>query len=189
VATQPPIIPVPVVEVKPIQQRLLQTVPVTKIVPAISPQPVIKQAPIQTKSVQHIQPAQTVLVNKTNPQGTVGTPIRVDSSSLGVLILGNTFGYNSVVTVQPNGGLVNVNQSAVLGSTNMFNGNSNPPSPTDRPPVIKKSSHNAIERRYRNSINDKILELKNLIAGEEAKVVTICNSIDKDFKFNLTHCP
>lgn len=171
VATQPPIIPVSVVEVKPIQQRLLQTVPVTKIVPAVSSQPVLKQAPIQTKSVpQHIQPAQTVLVNKTNPQGTVGTPIRMDSNSLGVLILGNSFGYNSVVTVQPNGGLVNVNQSAVLGSTNMFNGNSNPPSPTDRPPVIKKSSHNAIERRYRNSINDKILELKNLIAGEEAKM-------------------
>jgi sterol regulatory element-binding transcription factor 1 len=52
----------------------------------------------------------------------------------------------------------------------MFNGNSNPPSPTHGSPVIKKSSHNAIERRYRNSINDKILELKNLIAGEEAKV-------------------
>ena len=167
-------------EVKPIQQRLLQTVPVTKIVPAVSSQPVLKQAPIQTKSVpQHIQPAQTVLVNKTNPQGTVGTPIRMDSNSLGVLILGNTFGYNSVVTVQPNGGLVNVNQSAVLGSTNMFNGNSNPPSPTDRPPIIKKSSHNAIERRYRNSINDKILELKNLIAGEEAKVIIGYNSIEK----------
>lgn len=170
-ATQPPIIPVSVVEAKPIQQRLLQTVPVTKIVPTISPQPVLKQTPIQAKSVpQHIQPAQTVLVNKTNQQGTVGTPIRVDTNSLGVLILGNTFGYNSVVTVQPNGGLVNVNQSAVLGSANMFNGNSNPPSPTHGPPVIKKSSHNAIERRYRNSINDKILELKNLIAGEEAKV-------------------
>jgi hypothetical protein len=106
------------------------------------------------------------LVNKTNPQGTVGTPIRVDTSSLGVLILGNTFGYNSVVTVQPNGNLVNVNQSAVLGSANMFNGNSNPPSPTHGSPVIRKSSHNTIERRYRNSINDKILELKNLIAGE-----------------------
>lgn len=159
-------------EPKPIQQRLLQTVPVAKIVPAISPQAVSKATPVPAKTTpQHIQPAQPVLVNKANQQSSVGTPIRVDSSSLGVLILGNTFGYNSVVTVQPNGGLVNVN-SSVLGSTNMFNGNSNPPSPSDRPPVIKKSSHNAIERRYRNSINDKILELKNLIAGEEAKVIT-----------------
>ncbi|KAI9555116.1 hypothetical protein GHT06_017631 [Daphnia sinensis] len=170
VAPQNPIIPIPVVEPKPIQQRLLQTVPVAKIVPAISPQTASKATPVQAKTTpQHIQPAQPVLVNKANQQGSVQTPIRVDSSSLGVLILGNTFGYNSVVTVQPNGGLVNVNPS-VLGSTNMFSGNSNPPSPSDRPPVVKKSSHNAIERRYRNSINDKILELKNLIAGEEAKM-------------------
>ena len=34
----------------------------------------------------------------------------------------------------------------------------------------RKSSHNVIEKRYRLSINDKILELKNLVAGEESKV-------------------
>lgn len=165
-----PVIPVSAVEVKPITQRLLQTAPVAKIVPAISPQPVVKAATVQPKSAPaHIQPAQTVVVTKANTQGSVGTPIRVDSSSLGVLILGNTFGYNSVVTVQPNGGLVNVGPP-VLGSKNMISNSFSPPSPPERPPVIKKSSHNAIERRYRNSINDKILELKNLIAGEEAKV-------------------
>ena len=37
----------------------------------------------------------------------------------------------------------------------------------------KKSTHNDIEKRYRCSINDKILELKNLVAGEEAKVSNI----------------
>lgn len=34
----------------------------------------------------------------------------------------------------------------------------------------KRSAHNAIEKRYRSSINDKILELKNLVAGPDAKL-------------------
>ncbi|XP_066150258.1 sterol regulatory element-binding protein 1 isoform X1 [Euwallacea fornicatus] len=35
---------------------------------------------------------------------------------------------------------------------------------------VKRSAHNAIERKYRTSINDKIVELKNIVAGEEAKM-------------------
>ncbi|XP_078602754.1 sterol regulatory element-binding protein 1-like [Branchiostoma floridae x Branchiostoma japonicum] len=43
-----------------------------------------------------------------------------------------------------------------------------PASPVQK--VEKRSSHNAIEKRYRSSINDKIIELKNLVVGEEAKM-------------------
>lgn len=38
---------------------------------------------------------------------------------------------------------------------------------------VKRSAHNAIERKYRTSINDKIIELKNIIVGEEAKVIVL----------------
>lgn len=36
--------------------------------------------------------------------------------------------------------------------------------------VPKRTSHNAIEKKYRSSINDKIVELKIRVAGPEAKV-------------------
>jgi hypothetical protein len=39
-----------------------------------------------------------------------------------------------------------------------------------KPKEGKRSAHNAIERRYRTSINDKIVELKNMIVGNDAKV-------------------
>ncbi|SPP77237.1 sterol regulatory element-binding protein 1 [Drosophila guanche] len=46
----------------------------------------------------------------------------------------------------------------------------------------KRSAHNAIERRYRTSINDKIIELKNLVVGDQAKLnksAVLRKSIDK----------
>lgn len=43
---------------------------------------------------------------------------------------------------------------------------SNPPKVKE----VKRSTHNAIEKRYRTSINDKILELKNILVGEGGKL-------------------
>ena len=34
----------------------------------------------------------------------------------------------------------------------------------------RKSSHNAIEKRYRSSINERILELKEIVAADDEKV-------------------
>ena len=46
-----------------------------------------------------------------------------------------------------------------------------PPDPIPaQKPAEKQKAHNAIEKRYRMSINDKIIELKNMLVGVEAKV-------------------
>ena len=43
-------------------------------------------------------------------------------------------------------------------------------SPKNKNKGEKRTAHNAIEKRYRLSINDKITELKDLVVGTEAKV-------------------
>lgn len=47
---------------------------------------------------------------------------------------------------------------------------------------VKRSTHNAIERRYRTSINDKIVELKTMLVGDNEKLnksAILKRSIDK----------
>jgi len=39
-----------------------------------------------------------------------------------------------------------------------------------KPKFKKRTDHNAIEKKYRSSINDKIIELKTRVAGPDAKV-------------------
>ena len=61
--------------------------------------------------------------------------------------------------------------SSVPSPPGSSNSNSNYQSMNGKPPVVeKRSAHNAIERRYRSSINDKIIELKNMVIGTEAKL-------------------
>lgn len=37
----------------------------------------------------------------------------------------------------------------------------------------RRTTHNIIEKRYRSSINDKILELRDLVMGSDAKVCLV----------------
>ena len=155
-------------DVKPaIHQKVLQpgTTP-TQLAPAKIAIAPAKPQPIKP-AVANAKPTSSA------PAGTAAVaPIRLmDSSQLGVFILPPNF-YSNVMTVQQPAANGSIVSPTVVGISSAASSCSSPPSPDDKPPV-KKSSHNAIERRYRNSINDKILELKNLIAGEESKVLTI----------------
>lgn len=38
----------------------------------------------------------------------------------------------------------------------------------------RRTTHNIIEKRYRSSINDKIIELRDLVMGNDAKVSVFC---------------
>jgi Helix-loop-helix DNA-binding domain len=49
----------------------------------------------------------------------------------------------------------------------------------------KRTAHNAIEKRYRLSINDRIIELRNLISGPDSKVSSF-NSLLNSVTFQHT---
>ena len=66
-------------------------------------------------------------------------------------------------------------QSPTSTTTYPLSTTSNDKSPKDDSmsgaPPEKRTTHNAIERRYRSSINDKITELKNIVVGASAKLL------------------
>jgi hypothetical protein len=64
------------------------------------------------------------------------------------------------------------NENEFKLNANQINGDELTPKRLKYP---KRTAHNAIEKKYRSSINDKIIELKNRVAGTEAKVIIYLN--------------
>ena len=120
-------------------------------------QVVIPKTEIITKSSDI--PLTQALVYKTPTLATIATPIQtIDKNTTTVL--------TSIPVVMDSD---HVSVARFVSTSNK----NDQPNQTQIPIKGEKrsTSHNAIEKRYRCSINDKIVELKNLVAGEDAKVI------------------
>ncbi|EFA01599.1 sterol regulatory element-binding protein 1 [Tribolium castaneum] len=124
-------------------------------------QPVIVQNLNQIPSDKMQQLLLQAKIVKTNPQPTVmyATTAASPQPSLHTLVNSGT---QILTTGIP----------LVLDTENKVPINRIPQGTGKEPKVkeVKRSAHNAIERKYRTSINDKIVELKNIVVGTEAKL-------------------
>lgn len=74
---------------------------------------------------------------------------------------GQQYFMNAPGTIVLNPVVIDSDSSFSLGTTSPIPG---------KPREVKRSAHNAIERRYRTSINSCIIELKNMVVGVDAKL-------------------
>lgn len=154
--------------------RLLQSKSKQQMQPTIKAVPILKSKPIQ-QAKQLIQSVPTQLISL---QGVAGNKQQLLFQTNPTTVMYTTNGNGTVTNgQQQNVHLVNIN-STLLTTTStripvvLDTADKVPISRIVVPKVkeVKRSAHNAIERRYRTSINDKIIELKDMVVGESAKL-------------------
>lgn len=134
---------------------------------------------VETTSFQPVQEYSEVSETSKQPivvqSGGLLSANKVVETSTKSIILNPTVVYsgstpissNSIQSVQ----LINTTNGTILATQvpmpiMMEQEHTKPP----RVKEVKRSTHNAIERRYRTSINDKIVELKNMLVGDSGKL-------------------
>lgn len=121
-----------------------------------------KQPPLKQQKTSGIHPTQALPVMQLIQTNGDKQPVILQTNPVMYTTTGND-GQNIQLVNAP--GTIVLN-SLVLDGENNFSIGTGPPKVRE----VKRSAHNAIERRYRTSINSCIVELKNMVVGVDAKL-------------------
>lgn len=137
--------------------------PANQIITSVSSkQPPLKQQKTNGCTVQQTQalPVMQLIQTGENKQ-----PVLLQTSPTVVYTTSNDGSAGNIQLVNAPGTILTT-VPLVLDGESKFSIGTGPPKVKE----VKRSAHNAIERRYRTSINSCIVELKNIVVGVDAKL-------------------